>query len=102
MANTNYKPKSQTPEPQGLLVNFESSITVKTVGGAEIKAKNIEIRKIIDNPMTKTIAAMTTNNRLFILWEGEAYDTIGNWTNEQVVDRVKELVLAGYNGQNAA
>jgi len=102
MANTNYKPQSQTPQPQGLLVEFDSSVVIKTVGGAEIKAKNIEIRKVIDNPMTKTIAAMTTNNRLFILWEGEAYDTIGNWTNEQVVAKVKELVLAGYNGQNAA
>jgi len=28
-----------------------------------------------------------------------AYDAIGNWTNEQVESRVKELVLAGQMGE---
>jgi hypothetical protein len=45
------------------------------------------------------VAVMTLKNKLYVLWRGDAYDAIGNWTNEQVESRVRELVLAGQMGE---
>lgn len=30
--------------------------------------------------------------RILVLWEGEAYDAIGQWTDEQAEQRIKELL----------
>jgi hypothetical protein len=30
--------------------------------------------------------------RILVLWEGEAYDAIGQWTDEQAEARIKELL----------
>ena len=30
--------------------------------------------------------------RILVLWEGEAYDAIGQWTDEQAEERIKELL----------
>lgn len=31
-------------------------------------------------------------NRILVLWEGEEYDAIGQWTDEQAEARIKELL----------
>ena len=80
-------------------IEFETPVTEMTIGGIPQRTKKISIAKIIDNPATKTVAVMTAKNRLFVLWAGEAYDSIGNWTNEQVANRVKELAIAGQIGE---
>ena len=80
-------------------IEFETPVTEMTIGGVPQKTKKISIAKIIDNPATKTVAVMTAKNRLFVLWAGDAYDAIGNWTNEQITERVKELAIAGKIGE---
>jgi hypothetical protein len=30
--------------------------------------------------------------RILVLWEGEAYDAVGQWTDEQAEQRIKELL----------
>lgn len=30
--------------------------------------------------------------RILVLWEGESYDAIGQWTDEQAEQRIKELL----------
>ena len=80
-------------------INFDERVTEGVINGTTLKTKQILIAKIIDNPGSKTVAVMTTKNRLYVLWAGEAYDNIGNWTNEQVEARVRELVLAGQMGE---
>ena len=32
---------------------------------------------------------------MYTLWVDAAYDTIGDWTSDQAIARVKELALAG-------
>ena len=81
------------------VIEFETPVTEMVIGGVPQRTKKISIAKIIDNPATKTVAVMTLKNRLFVLWQGDAYDAIGNWTNEQVVERVKELAIAGQIGE---
>jgi hypothetical protein len=98
MAKTYTNPDPKV-KPKGLIVTFDTPVVVKEIGTVEIKSKDIEIQKVIDNSAIKTVAVMTTDNRLFKLWVGAAYDAIGNWTDQQVINRVKELVLSGYNGE---
>jgi hypothetical protein len=53
---------------------------------------SIEIYEIIDSRINKTVTAML-NNRPFqvILWSGDEYDNIGQWTDVDVQVRIKEL-----------
>lgn len=81
------------------VIEFESPVTEMVIGGVPQQTKKISIAKIIDNPGTRTVAVMTLKNRLFVLWKGDAYDAIGNWTNEQVEERVRELAIAGEIGE---
>lgn len=81
------------------VIEFETPVAEIVMGGVPQMTKKISIAKIIDNPGTRTVAVMTLKNRLFVLWSGDAYDAIGNWTNEQVAERVKELALAGQMGE---
>jgi hypothetical protein len=89
----------ERPNRAAFAINFDEHVTEGVINGTTQKTKQILIAKIIDNPGSKTVAVMTTKNRLYVLWAGEAYDNIGNWTNEQVEARVRELVLAGQMGE---
>ena len=91
--------KYEAPKRATFDIEFEAPITEMVIGGVPQKTKKISIAKIIDNPATKTVAVMTVKNRLFVLWAGDAYDAIGNWTNEQITERVKELAIAGKIGE---
>ena len=91
--------KYEKPNRATFDIEFETPVTEMTIGGVPQQTKKISIAKIIDNPATKTVAVMTRKNRLFVLWAGDAYDAIGNWTNEQVTERVKELAIAGQIGE---
>lgn len=51
---------------------------------------------VIDDESKKLVVALysvgnSPVSRL-ILWQGDAYDAIGNWTYEQVDNRIKELL----------
>ena len=91
--------KYEKPNRAAFTINFDDYVAEGVMNGNTLKTKKISIAKIIDNPGSKTVAIMTTKNRLYVLWVGEAYDAIGNWTNEQVEARVRELVLAGQMGE---
>ena len=54
----------------------------------------IVIQNFNDDPRHKSLSARTSDG-VFTLFEGEAYDNVGNWTTEQAVAKVKELALAG-------
>ena len=51
----------------------------------------IEITEVIDNSKTKTITAKTTEFGTIVLWKGTEYDTIGQWTDTDVVSKIKSL-----------
>jgi hypothetical protein len=91
--------KYEKREKPVFVINFDEPVTESVIGGNTLKTKKILIAKIIDNPGSKTVAVMTHKNKLYVLWKGDAYDAIGNWTNEQVESRVRELVLAGQMGE---
>lgn len=75
-----------------LTINLPAKIKVKALGNREVEVDKIEIFEIIDNPLRKTVMAICRNHPVRImLWEGPAYDAIGEWTTQNVIDRVLEI-----------
>ena len=51
----------------------------------------VEITELIDNPKKKNVIAKTNEFGIVILWEGEDYDTIGQWTDTDVINKIKTI-----------
>lgn len=76
----------------GTIIKLPSEVVVH-----KIKISEIEILSMNDNTVDKRVT-IQTKGRLgrITLWEGEAYDAIGQWTDEDVKNRLFEL----YNNEN--
>lgn len=76
----------------GLTITLGREILVKEIPAFQIKASVIEITSIIDLSGDKKVIA-ATNGPLgsITLWEGAAYDAIGQWTDDDVKNRILEL-----------
>jgi hypothetical protein len=66
----------------------------------EICFNNYQIQAIIDNPFDKIVRAFLKfgehQNNSFILWEGNAYDNIGQWTDVDAKNRIEEILKEIY------
>jgi hypothetical protein len=66
--------------------------------GIEVTFENGRPKIIIelfeDSAIKKVVNARTSDGN-YKLWAGETYDSIGDWTTAQAIERVKELALAG-------
>jgi hypothetical protein len=51
----------------------------------------VEINEVVDNSKTKTITAKTNEFGSVVLWKGADYDTIGQWTDTDVINKIKEI-----------
>lgn len=51
----------------------------------------LTIIRMIDNPVRKFVAVETKEMGRVTLWEGQAYDAIGQWTDSDVAARLHEL-----------
>ena len=52
----------------------------------------IYVDHFIDSPNFKTVDAYTRQIGKITLWEGEAYDAIGDWTTQDAENRIKEIL----------
>lgn len=61
-----------------------------------ITADYYELGPIIDRANERIVQATVTTvfgvDQL-VLWEGDAYDAIGNWTQEQALEKIDELLI---------
>lgn len=59
----------------------------------EIKTtlKEITVRELKDLPELKRVEAITNELGLVTLWEGAEYDAIGQWTDTDVINKLKSL-----------
>ena len=45
----------------------------------------LKLRQSVDNPVKKTVSVYFVGaNQPLVIWSGAAYDSIGNWTQEQL------------------
>lgn len=65
---------------------------LRNIPAYNLTIEKIEISYIKDELAAKRVTAVT-NGRAgnIILWEGAAYDAIGQWTDQDVEDRIIEL-----------
>ena len=75
-----------------LIVDLNGTKVVKTIGSHELKASSLKIRRFVDSPVDKTVEAFIIGAPgKVMLWEGAAYDAIGQWTETDVANRLREL-----------
>ena len=73
----------------------EISLDKDVVIVPEQTANTVKVLQIEENPDEKRVVVTTSLNgmlRRFVLWEGDSYDQIGQWTDTDVINRVKEVV----------
>lgn len=51
----------------------------------------VEIIEVIDNSISKIVSAKTNEFGTVILWKGADYDTIGQWTDTDVINKIKSI-----------
>jgi hypothetical protein len=58
----------------------------------QVKTVNeISINRMVDLPQQKKVLVFTNELGQVVLWEGTAYDAIGQWTDQDVIVRLNEL-----------
>jgi hypothetical protein len=68
--------------PKKVVLQEEKSKTVTT----------LTVSRIVDLPKKKMVRAFVEElDEPVVLWEGDAYDTIGQWTDSDVTARIKEI-----------
>jgi hypothetical protein len=64
----------------------------KIIESGEVKViQELNITRLIDMIDHKKVIALTKELITITLWEGAAYDSIGQWTDKDVSDRIKSL-----------
>ena len=64
----------------------------KIIESGKVKViQELNITRLIDMVDHKKVIALTKELITITLWEGEAYDSIGQWTDKDVSDRIKSL-----------
>ena len=82
---------NQNVVSSGLTVNFPTEVVIKEIPARQIKASKVEVTQIMDDSVKKKVTAFTDKLGIIVLWEGAAYDAIGQWTDSDVQARITEL-----------
>lgn len=71
-------------------LNKENIVEVKPAETTTFSS--LTVSKMVDYPTRKQVIVYVKElTDPILLWEGEAYDNIGEWTNADVEERLKEL-----------
>lgn len=77
----------------GFEVNLGGEKTIITYPAKEIKDSKIIISHIVDDYSNKRIIAYTKSFLgTVVLWEKEEYDSIGQWTDLDVKNKIIEII----------
>ena len=71
----------QFTNPIELIIQKEEKKTISS----------LTIISVIDQPINKTVVVSTKEIGKFIIWQGAAYDAIGQWTDTDVQNRILEM-----------
>lgn len=70
---------------------LDNPTDIVVVKERKITISEIEIIEVVDNPTQKSVTA-TTSVGAFLLWKGQAYDSIGQWTDADVIEEIKQQI----------
>jgi hypothetical protein len=72
-------------------ITFASPKEIKIVSEIKKTLSKITVTEVVDSSERKIIVAITEEVGRVKLWEGAAYDAIGQWTDTDVANRIKEI-----------
>jgi len=72
-------------------VNFSSPKNIVTVPQQSVTTQIINVTLIVDYPSSKKVQAQTQEIGVITLWTGSSYDAIGQWTDQDVINRIYEM-----------
>jgi hypothetical protein len=73
-----------------ILLNVPKRIVLQEEKSKDIN--KITVTRVVDLPKQKTVRCFCEElDEAIILWQGDEYDAIGQWTDEDVLNRVVEL-----------
>ena len=79
-----------TPKNMNVKTSFFKNVTELEL------VSSVEVLVIADNLVDRIVATVripeSQDVRKLVLWEGNDYTNIGNWTQEQAEDKIKELI----------
>jgi len=82
------------PVLSGMTVSLTKEVVIKEIPAHQIKVTTIEILSITDDSVNKKVTAKAKQPiGDIVLWEGAAYDAIGQWTDADVIARLNELYV---------
>lgn len=73
---------------------FSSPLTIRLRNGVVIKEREFNLVLTDDSRSRRVVAQLLPVSKPFVLWEGAAYDAIGDYTQEQAEARVLEVLGA--------
>lgn len=83
---------SQNSQNEVKTINLPAEKIIREIPAYQLKIDKVEIRYVQDDMANKKVTAITKGiTGTIVLWEGEAYDAIGQWTDQDVDDRIIEL-----------
>lgn len=74
-----------------MIITFTKPKDIVVVKEMKKTISEITINEITDNAEIKMVRAFTKEVGVIVLWEKESYDAIGQWTDTDVTNRIKEL-----------
>jgi len=74
-------------------ITFNVPKEIVTTPEVKKEVSSLNIVSITDMPERKIVYAITSDRFNIILWEGVAYDAIGQWTDTDVVNRINEIYI---------
>jgi len=78
----------------GLEVDLGQEVNVVTRPVETRTVETVTIERMVDIPADKRVLVYTNEIGELVLWEGADYDAIGQWTDQDVINRVKALLIS--------
>ena len=78
----------------GLEVDLGQDVTVVTRPVETKTVETVTVQRMVDIPAHKRVIVFTEEIGELVLWEGADYDAIGQWTDQDVINRVKALLTS--------
>lgn len=75
-------------------INITNPKEVVVVPEQKKTINKITIQRMVDLPVRKKVLVITEELGQIVLWEDAQYDSIGQWTDAQVIERIQELYSA--------
>lgn len=75
-----------------MYIQFDKLTDIVIVQEQKISVNSIEIPYFIDNMIEKKVIAYTIPFGNIIVWEGQDYENAGQYTENDIINRIKEIL----------